>query len=80
MKPACRADEKIELHPFNPDHRLKAFCESKGILLTAYSPLGGTGSTLLTDEDIVDIAKKNNVDPGTILISYQVARGCAGTF
>jgi glycerol 2-dehydrogenase (NADP+) len=31
---------------------------------------------LLSDTQIVEIAKKYNVTPATILISYQVNRGC----
>ena len=33
---------QIELHPYNPEHELKKYCESEGILLQAYSPLGST--------------------------------------
>lgn len=34
------------------------------------------GSPLLSDSEIAAIAKKYNVSPATILISYQVNRGC----
>lgn len=62
--------------PFqNPQHDLVEHCRDKGILLEAYCPLGSTNSPLLKDEDLLRIAKKNNVTPATILISYQVNRG-----
>lgn len=34
------------------------------------------GSPLLTDPQIVDMAAKYKVTPATILISYQINRGC----
>lgn len=34
---------KVELHPYNPQHKLKEWCQSQGILLEAYCPLGSTG-------------------------------------
>jgi glycerol 2-dehydrogenase (NADP+) len=34
------ATNQVELHPCLPQNDLKTFCEEKGILLTAYSPLG----------------------------------------
>lgn len=34
------AVNQVEMHPCWPQDELKAFCKEKGILLTAYSPLG----------------------------------------
>ena len=41
------AVNQVELHPFLPQHELKAHCEKLGILLEAYSPLGSTGKLRL---------------------------------
>ncbi|KAK9442434.1 glycerol dehydrogenase [Metarhizium brunneum] len=70
------AVNQVELHPFNPQHKLKKWCGSHSILLEAYCPLGSTGAPLLDDEEIASIAKKNGISPATVLISYQVNRGC----
>ena len=34
------ATNQVELHPCLPSFELKKYCEEKGIILTAYSPLG----------------------------------------
>lgn len=36
----------------------------------AYSPLGSTGSPLMSAEPVVKIAEKKGVSPGTVLLSY----------
>ncbi|KAK6205425.1 Aldo/keto reductase [Scheffersomyces amazonensis] len=69
------AVNQVELHPYLPQHKLLELTKSKGIYLEAYSPLGSTESPLFKDETIVKIAKKNDVSPATILISWAVQRG-----
>ncbi|KAJ5652576.1 hypothetical protein N7507_010002 [Penicillium longicatenatum] len=69
------AVNQVELHPFLPQHALKEWCDKHGILLEAYSPLGSEGAPLMSDPAIQEIAKKNDVSPAAVLISYHVNRG-----
>jgi glycerol 2-dehydrogenase (NADP+) len=69
------AVNQVELHPYNPQHALKAYCDAQGILLQAYSPLGSNDSPLHADATLRAIAAKHSVEPATVLISYQVNRG-----
>ncbi|ORY26041.1 putative glycerol dehydrogenase [Naematelia encephala] len=69
------AINQVELHPYNPQHKLKEWCDKEGILLESYCPLGSTNSPLLSDSELAEIAKKHNVSVATVLISYQVNRG-----
>jgi glycerol 2-dehydrogenase (NADP+) len=39
---------QVELHPMNPQHDLKRYCDEKGILLEAYCPLGSTSAWSLS--------------------------------
>ena len=61
---------QLELHVYNPQHKLVEYLKSKGIVAQAYSPLGSTNGPLLTDEDVVAIAKKHSLNPSDVLIGY----------
>ncbi|KIK70051.1 hypothetical protein GYMLUDRAFT_34493 [Collybiopsis luxurians FD-317 M1] len=70
---------QVELHPFLPQHALKAFCESESILLTAYSPLGRPAGpdqaiSIFNNATVKQLADKLNVDIGQMLISWGVQR------
>ncbi|KAF8605072.1 Aldo/keto reductase [Ceratobasidium sp. AG-I] len=69
------AVNQVELHPYNPQLKLVEFCKSKGIKIEAYSPLGSTGSPMLQDETILEIAKKHDSTAPAVLIGYHVAKG-----
>jgi diketogulonate reductase-like aldo/keto reductase len=44
------AGNQIENHPSLPQQEIVDFCKEKGIHITAYNPLGSTGSPLMKDE------------------------------
>jgi glycerol 2-dehydrogenase (NADP+) len=69
------AANQIENHPLLPQQEIVDFCKEHGILVTAYSPLGSTGSPLFKEEEVVKIADKHGVGPGTVLLSWHFARG-----
>lgn len=61
---------QIESHPYCPQQEILDYCKEKGIHVTAYSPLGSTGSPLFDEEGVQEVAKKHKVKPGTVLLSY----------
>ncbi|CAE6482942.1 unnamed protein product [Rhizoctonia solani] len=69
------AVNQVELHPYNPQLELAKFCKSKGIVMQAYSPLGSTGSPLLKDDVVVEIAQKHSSTPVAVLTGYHIAKG-----
>ncbi|KIW10728.1 hypothetical protein PV08_10027 [Exophiala spinifera] len=71
------AVNQIENHPLLPQQEIVDFCMEKGIIITAYSPLGSAGSPLLTTPVVVKLAEEKNTTPSSILLSYHIARGSA---
>lgn len=69
------AVNQIENHPLLPGDEIVKYCKEKNIIIEAYSPLGSTGAPLLDNEIVTAIAKKHDVPPATILISWHVNEG-----
>ena len=61
---------QLELHVYNPQHKLLSYLNAKGIVPQAYSPLGSSNSPLLTDDVVVQIATKYALQPSDILLGY----------
>ena len=61
---------QLELHLYNPDHKLVKYLKSKGIVPEAYSPLGSAGSPLLDDEVAVEVASKHKLKPADVLLAW----------
>lgn len=64
------AVNQIENHPSLPQQEIRDICAEKGILITAYSPLGSTGSPMFKTEEVVKVAEKKGVSPASVLLSY----------
>lgn len=71
------AVNQIENHPLLPQQEIVDFCRERGILITAYSPLGSTGSPLMKDPRVVELATEKQTTASSILLSYHIARGSA---
>lgn len=76
---------QVESHVYLQQPKLKAFCEEKGILFEAYSPLGSpdrpkdiiqpTDPVPLQDPVVLKIAEKHKCTAAQVLISWAVHRG-----
>ena len=72
------ACNQIECHPWLPQRNMVAFAKGEGIIITCYSPFAGQkadGATLLKDDKVLNLAKKNDMDVGQLLQSWAVQRG-----
>jgi glycerol 2-dehydrogenase (NADP+) len=64
------AVNRIESHPYLPQPELVSFCNTRGIHIMAYSPLGSAGSPLLKESLVETIAAKHGISSATVLLSY----------
>lgn len=79
------AVNQVELHPYNPQDNLLAYCREKGICMTAYSPLGSgdrpeslkqKGEPPVLDNDVVKAtAAEEGLTPAQLLIAWAIDRG-----
>jgi len=79
------AVNQVELHPYNPQTELVAYCRTHGIVVEAYASLGGQdsgkkswktlGGPLSQRAQVVDIAKKYNKSPSQVLLRWATDQG-----
>ena len=78
---------QIELHPYLPQDALLAAMAQRGVVATAYAPLGSGGRPpalrrddevrLLDDPVVTAIAAAHDASPAQVLIAWALARGTA---
>ena len=71
------AVNQIELHPRLPQKDLVAYCQGKGICVTAYSPLGRGNvkkAGLLSDPTVNRIAQSHGVSPASVVLKWNIER------
>lgn len=78
------AVNQVEAHPYFMNRLLFEYCQSEGIHVTAYSPMGSPdsadmlerkGPVLLEDDRLKAIAEKVGKSTGQVLIRWAVQRG-----
>jgi len=71
---------QVELHALNPCLKLVPYCQSKGIVVTSWSTLGGSSfgkNEIMTNDLFADIAKAHGCGVGAVSLSWAVQRGIA---
>ncbi|EFO60898.1 Aldose reductase [Giardia lamblia P15] len=76
---------QFESQPYFPNDRLIEFCNSNGIYVTAYRPLGGRcrddARAPLTDPALEELAKKANLAVSELILAWHWTRwGTNGTY
>ncbi|MCL2596957.1 MAG: aldo/keto reductase [Paludibacter sp.] len=71
---------QVEIHPYFQQNELVDFCHKKGIIITAYSPLGGKrmadkGISIQEDTTITTIAARHKVTPTQVILAWNIQRG-----
>lgn len=66
---------QVELHPLLPQEELSEYCNSHGILMESFSPLGSSGTPHLEHPLVKELSKKYGCEPGSVLLNYHVRKG-----
>src|SRR4029079_13596088 len=73
-----RAVVEVESHPYHPQWELHEYCQTEGIILLAFAPLGhAMEPRLLVAPLIVDIARRAEKTPAQVLLAWGIQRGTA---
>ncbi|XP_051226703.1 aldo-keto reductase family 4 member C10 [Lolium perenne] len=74
------AVDQVECHPVWQQTKLHSFCQSTGVHLSAYSPLGSPGSTwsngnVLKEPVVISIAERLGKTPAQVALRWNIQMG-----
>ncbi|CAE6455372.1 unnamed protein product [Rhizoctonia solani] len=68
-------EAKVELHPSLPSFKLLEYCKSKGIILTAFCPLGRNFKLFADSHEFKSLNESEGLSTAQLLISWALQRG-----
>ena len=75
IKPAV---VQVESHPYLPQTEILEFCNSNGLVMLAFAPLGhGIKPGVLEDPTIIGVAQRVSKTPAQVLLAWALQRGTA---
>ncbi len=72
LKPAVN---QIESNPYFNNQEVIDYCSERGISVTVWSPLGGTGGSILDDPVLNELSEKYKKSPAQVVIRWHLQRG-----
>lgn len=66
---------QLECHPYYPAEHVKAFCDSHGIALQSWYPLGHSNNDMLSDEVFISLANKYHKSTVQIILRWHTQMG-----
>lgn len=66
---------QIESHPYFLNQQLITYCQTNGIPVEVWSPLGGTGGNVLQDPLLAKIGEKYHKSAAQVVIRWHIQRG-----
>ena len=67
--------DQIESHPYFTNQPLISRLQESGMPVQVWSPLGGTGKSILADESLAMLAEKYGKSPAQVVIRWHIQRG-----
>jgi diketogulonate reductase-like aldo/keto reductase len=71
LRPAVN---QIESNPYFSNQGVIDYCKARGIVVTVWSPLGGTGGNILEDTTLLRLAEKYKKSPAQVVIKWHLQR------
>lgn len=69
------AVNQIEIHPDFQQEHVTRYCREREIAVESWSPLGGSRSSLLDEQIVVDIASLHNKTPAQVVLRWHLQSG-----